>query len=102
MNNTEAIAIMGALANETRLSVFRLLVSAGPNGMAAGQIAEAINATPSRTSFHLNTLSDAGIVASERQARQITYSVRFEAMGALMSFLLHDCCKGHATVKGCC
>lgn len=70
--------------------------------MNAGDIAEAIGATPSRASFHLANMADAGLVASSRQSRQISYRVDFEAICTLVRYLLEDCCTNNATVRACC
>lgn len=102
MNEKQVIEAFGALSNQTRLQVLRKLVEAGPEGMLAGDVAEALGASPSRMSFHLSTLLAAGIVTSERQSRQMIYRVNFQAIGEVMRFLLQDCCKGNATVQSCC
>lgn len=102
MNEQEAAALFGALSNDDRLRVIRALVRAGPDGLAAGEIAEAIGASPSRASFHLSTLSEAGFVHAERQARSLRYRVDFDRIGALMRFLLEECCAGHPVLRSCC
>ena len=88
-----------ALAQETRLRAFRLLVRAGPAGLPAGEIARALAAAPSTLSTHLGLLQRAGLVSSERHSRQIVYRADFEGVGTLMRFLMEDCCKGHDTVR---
>ena len=90
----EAIAALAALAQETRLAAFRLLVEAGPDGMAAGRIAESLAVTPAALSFHLKELTFAKLVSFRQQGRFIYYSADFEQMAALMTFLTHNCCKG--------
>lgn len=102
MIETDAIKAFGALSNETRLRVIKLLVAAGPDGCSAGEIAEQIAASPSRASFHLSALSETGMVRSERQARSIRYMVDFETLGSLAQFLLEDCCQGNETARACC
>ena len=102
MNNSQALTALSSIANDTRLRMFRLLVSAGPEGMTAGGVATAVGATPSRASFHLANLAEAGLITSERRARQIVYAVNFAEMGALMHYLLQDCCQGNETVRVCC
>ena len=102
MNETEALGAFAALSNESRLRVVKSLVEAGPDGLTAGEIAEQIGATPSRASFHLATLADAGLVSSTKESRSVRYAVRFKAMGGLVRYLLDDCCKGNATVRSCC
>ena len=102
MNETGALAAFASISSATRLRILKRLVEAGSDGLTAGEIAEAAGATPSRTSFHLSNMSDAGLVTSTRQARQITYRVDFAAVGALMRYLLEDCCKNNPTVRACC
>ncbi|WP_029061021.1 metalloregulator ArsR/SmtB family transcription factor [Labrenzia sp. DG1229] len=102
MNETDALAAFASISSATRLRILKLLVEAGSNGLSAGEIAAAVGATPSRTSFHLSNMSEAGLVASSRLARQITYRLDFEVIGALMRYVLEDCCKNNATVRACC
>lgn len=89
-----AVDALGALAHETRLSVFRMLVKAGPDGMIAGAIAEHCGVPPSTMSHHLATLERAGLVSSERESRLIRYRADFPVMRRLLSFLMQDCCQG--------
>ena len=93
---TEAFA---ALSQETRLAAFRLLVRAGPAGLPAGEIARALGAAPSTLSTHLGLLQRAGLVTAERRSRRIVYRADFDGVGALMKFLMEDCCKGHPAVR---
>ena len=102
MTEAEIITALSALAQETRLRILRYLVTKGAEGAAAGEIGEAVGAAASRASFHLSTLADAGLVTSERQARSIIYHVDFDKMGALMGYLVHDCCANNAKVLACC
>lgn len=102
MNEPDAVLALSALANESRLRLVKALVRAGPDGLPAGQIAQAIDATPSRTSFHLAALTEAGLLSPTRVARNVIYRVDFGAMGALMGYLLHDCCAGDPKVRACC
>lgn len=95
MDMKQAIDALGALAQETRLAVFRLLVAAGPDGLPAGAIAESLGAPTSTLSFHLAYLSRAGLVVSRRESRSIIYSANFEGMRGLLEFLTKDCCKGN-------
>ena len=95
-SSTEAFA---ALSQETRLAAFRLLVRAGPAGLPAGEIARALGAAPSTLSTHLGLLQRAGLVSSERRSRQIVYRADYDGVGALMKFLMEDCCKGHPAVR---
>lgn len=89
-----AVDALGALAHETRLSVFRMLVKAGPEGLIAGVIAERSNVPPSTMSHHLSTLERAGLVQSERESRLIHYRADFAGMRRLLAFLMQDCCQG--------
>jgi DNA-binding transcriptional ArsR family regulator len=94
--NTQGWAVdaLGALAHETRLSVFRMLVKAGPDGMIAGAIAEHCSVPPSTMSHHLATLERAGLVRSTRESRLIHYRADFPGMRRLLTFLMQDCCRG--------
>ena len=94
METTQAVAALQALAQETRLTAFRLLVEAGPEGVGAGEIAGALDIAPPTLSFHLAALVHAGLVVSRRQGRRVIYAARFDAMDALMAFLAKSCCRG--------
>ncbi len=94
MKTAQAVSALAALAQETRLSVFRLLVEAGPRGLPAGQIAERLAVPPATLSFHLKELSHAGLVHGRQAGRFMIYSADFERMAALMTFLTNNCCKG--------
>lgn len=89
-----AVDALGALAHETRLSVFRTLVKAGTEGMIAGAIAEYQRVPPSTMSHHLATLERAGLVQSERESRLIHYRADYLGMRRLLMFLMQDCCQG--------
>jgi ArsR family transcriptional regulator, arsenate/arsenite/antimonite-responsive transcriptional repressor len=110
MDLTHALAGLSALAHDGRLSIFRLLVKAGPDGMAAGDIARRLATQPNTMSAQLLVLSNAGLVRARRQGRSIIYAVDFAAMSALLLFLTKDCCGGRAeicaplaqTVNACC
>ncbi len=102
MDEDSALAALSAISSATRLRILKTLVSAGETGMTAGEIGEKVDAAPSRASFHLSTLSDAGLVTSNRQSRQIIYCVDFKAMGGLVRYLLEDCCDNNPTVRACC
>lgn len=93
-DSTSAITALAALAQEHRLALFRLLVQAGEDGMPAGAIAEALGVPNSSLSFHLGQLSRAGLVRQERQHRSIIYRADYQAMTALVSYLLENCCAG--------
>jgi ArsR family transcriptional regulator, arsenate/arsenite/antimonite-responsive transcriptional repressor len=98
------IRALSALAQEHRLAAFRLLVQAGPQGLSAGAIAEALGMAGSSMSFHLAALTHAGLVSQQRQSRQIIYTAQFAAMNALMGYLTENCCGGAPcqTVAPCC
>lgn len=89
-----AVGALGALAHETRLAVFRVLVKAGHDGMIAGAIAEHCGVPPSTMSHHLAALERAGLVRSERESRLIRYRADYPAMRRLLTFLTQDCCQG--------
>ena len=100
MEKTAAIAALGALAQESRLDVFRLLVQAGAEGMPAGQIGERL-ALPSATlSFHLNQLRHAGLVTFRREGRSLIYAAEYAAMNALLAYLTENCCQGDPAACG--
>lgn len=94
MDPAIVIRALGALAQDHRLAAFRLLVQAGPDGMAAGALAEALGVPGSSMSFHLAQLAQAGLVVQRRQSRSIIYSAHFPAMTALVSYLTENCCGG--------
>ena len=96
MESTTAIGALGALAQEHRLALFRLLVQAGPDGMAAGAIAAALGIPNSSLSFHLAQLSRAGLIHQERQHRSLIYSADYDAMNKLVGYLMENCCAGAA------
>jgi ArsR family transcriptional regulator len=91
---TAAIGALGALAQETRLEIFRLLVGKGPEGLPAGEIGDRLHQPSPTLSFHLNQLRFAGLVTSRRKSRSIIYSANFEAMNALIAYLTENCCGG--------
>ena len=88
------IRALGALAQEHRLAAYRLLVQAGPDGMPAGALAEALGVPASSMSFHLAQLANAGLVSQRRQSRSIIYSADYDAMNGLMGYLTENCCGG--------
>lgn len=94
MESTSAVTALSALAHDGRLGIFRLLVQAGADGMAAGEIARATGALPNTLSSNLNILSGAGLVTSRRQGRSIIYAAAYDQMRELLSFLMEDCCAG--------
>lgn len=95
-----AVDALGALAHETRLAVFRMLVTAGPAGMIAGAIAERQGVPPSTMSHHLGMLERAGLVTSERESRLIHYRADYPGMQRLLAFLVQDCCRGAPEMCG--
>jgi DNA-binding transcriptional ArsR family regulator len=94
METKSAVASLSALAHEGRLSTFRLLVQAGPQGLAAGEVARRLGVLPNTLSASLNVLSHAGLIDSRREGRSIIYSARYDAMRELLAFLMEDCCAG--------
>jgi ArsR family transcriptional regulator, arsenate/arsenite/antimonite-responsive transcriptional repressor len=98
METEAAIRSLSALAQEGRLAVFRLLVKAGPDGIAAGEIAHKLKTAPNTMSAQLLLLANAGLVRARREGRSIIYAVNFEAMSALLLFLTEDCCGGRAEI----
>jgi ArsR family transcriptional regulator len=94
METKSAVSSLAALAHEGRLSIFRLLVQAGEEGLAAGEIARRLEILPNTLSASLNILSHADLVASRRDGRSIIYTANYGAMRQLLAFLLEDCCSG--------
>src|SRR5215470_3230154 len=94
MEKTDVVAALAALAQDNRLDVFRLLVQTGPEGMAAGQIAEKLGLAPNTLTFHFDRLRFAGLVTVRRDGRSMIYAARYETMNGLISFLTENCCAG--------
>ncbi|MBU0866530.1 MAG: metalloregulator ArsR/SmtB family transcription factor [Alphaproteobacteria bacterium] len=94
MESETVVRALSALAQEHRLALFRLLVQAGPDGLAAGAIAEALGVPASSLSFHLAQLTNAGLIAQRRDGRSLIYSADYGAMNALLGFLMENCCGG--------
>lgn len=94
MDTRDALAALAALAQESRLAVFRLLVQAGPAGLAASKIAAHLDIAPSSLSFHLKELSHAGLIVAAQDGRFLIYSAQFAAMDGLIGFLTENCCGG--------
>jgi DNA-binding transcriptional ArsR family regulator len=92
MKTREVIDALGALAHEHRLSIFRLLIERGPEGLPAGRIAERVGLVPSSLTFHLQNLHRAGLITQRRESRQLFYSADFTAMNALVGYLTENCC----------
>jgi len=100
MEQEAAVGALSALAQDTRLTVFRKLVQAGPPGMTAGDIADALGALPSTMSHHLGLLERAGLVRSRRDGRMVIYAADYEGTRQLLAFLMEDCCQGHPEICG--
>ncbi|HVH78877.1 MAG TPA: metalloregulator ArsR/SmtB family transcription factor [Stellaceae bacterium] len=92
MDQTQALAALGALAQETRLQLYRLLVTSGPGGLSAGNIAERLGVIPSSLSFHLQHLVHAGLINQRRMGRLMIYAAEYDAMNALLAYLSENCC----------
>lgn len=100
MEKPDAIAALAALAQGTRLDVFRLLVQAGTDGMPAGQIGERLDLPSATLSFHLNQLRHAGLVTFRREGRSLIYVAEYAAMNGLLAYLTENCCQGDASACG--
>jgi ArsR family transcriptional regulator len=94
MNPEDAVDALASLAQTHRLALFRLLVQAGPEGLAAGALAETLDVPNSSLSFHLAHLNRAGLIAQRREGRSLIYSANFAAMNGLVDFLTENCCSG--------
>lgn len=107
MKKSNVIMALGALAQETRLDIFRLLVQKGPRGLPAGEIGDRLGQPSPTLSFHLNQLRFAGLVTSRRESRSIIYSANFKGMNDLLTYLTDNCCEGRpdlcspAAAPGC-
>ena len=101
MENKNALAALAALAQESRLAMFRLLVQAGPEGMAATRISEQLDIPPSSLSFHLKELAHADMVKPTKDGRSIIYSANFATMNGLVGFLTENCCGGNPCTPVC-
>ncbi|MCW3477839.1 ArsR/SmtB family transcription factor [Limobrevibacterium gyesilva] len=100
METREAAEALGALAQETRLDLLRLLIARGPSGMAAGELAGALAVSASTLSFHVGALERAGLTSATRQGRNVIHAVRIAALRELLSFLTEHCCAGHPELCG--
>jgi ArsR family transcriptional regulator len=98
MESSSAVEALSALAHRGRLEIFRLLVRAGPAGVAAGEISRLTGALPNTLSANLNILSRAGLIDSRREGRSIIYTAAYDCMGALLGFLVEDCCGGNSAI----
>ncbi len=95
MENTSIVAALSAIAQESRLNIFRTLVQAGPSGMAAGKISETTGIAPSSLSFHLKELTHAQMVSARQQGRFVIYSANFATMNTVIAYLTENCCSGN-------
>ena len=102
MNEGQVIKALAALSQETRLRILRYLVTKGATGASAGEVGHVVDASSSRSSFHLSALSRAGLITSTRKSRKIIYRVDFGEVGAMIGYLVKDCCKSHTEVIACC
>lgn len=100
MDDGKAVAAFAALAQKTRLAIFRLLVQAGPSGLPAGAIGDRLSVPPSTLSFHLKELDRAGLLRSWRRQRSMLYAVDYHGMRELLTFLTQDCCNGRPEICG--
>jgi len=109
MDERQALSSFAALSQETRLGIVRALVVAGPEGLAAGVIAERMGVSATNVSFHLKELERSGLISQRRESRSIIYSASYETLAGLVKFLMEDCCAGHPAIRknveksdGCC
>lgn len=99
MENKNAVTALAALAQETRLAIFRALVQAGPEGLAAGKISEILGTPSSSLSFHLKELAYSGLISSRNESRFVIYSANFAVMNELLAFLSENCCGGESCLS---
>ena len=102
MEQSRALNALSALAHETRLELVRLLMSQGPDGLAAGDLARRLEVSASRLSFHLAALEQAGLIRSRRASRHVYYTADTGGIGQTIAYLLNDCCCAHPEVHACC
>ena len=95
MESKQVVEALSALAQSTRLASYRLLVACGPEGMAAGQIAEKLNVSASTMSFHFKILSHTGLIESRQEGRFVYYSANFQVMNGMVAYLTENCCGGN-------
>src|ERR1700690_3211101 len=94
MTNADAVAALAALAQDSRLDVFRLLVEAGPDGLPAGRVADKLGLAPNTLTFHFDRLRQTGLVTVRREGRSMIYAAQFDTMNELLGFLTENCCGG--------
>ena len=102
MEAKRAVAGLSALAHDSRLAAFRLLVQRGPDGLSAGIIAESLGVAPSALTFHLQQLTHAGLITQRRVGRQLIYAINVQAMNGLMAYLTENCCGGAVSCSPVC
>ncbi len=102
MDSSQVVQALGALAHETRLAIFRMLVEQGPHGLSAGLIAEKLAMPPSSLTFHVQHLHRAGLINQRRVSRQLIYAADFAGMNGLVGFLTKNCCGGQASCAPVC
>lgn len=98
MKPAQVVKALAALAQPTRLAIYRLLVARGPEGMAAGQVAERLKVSPATLSFHFRTLNHAGLLDSRQEGRFVYYSANFTVMNGMVAYLTENCCGGDVAV----
>ena len=94
MEKSDAVAALAALAQDNRLDIFRLLVQAGPEGLAAGRVANELDLAPNTLTFHFDRLRGAGLVKVRREGRSMIYAAHFDEMNVLLAYLTENCCRG--------
>lgn len=102
MRAPDAVVALAALAHQYRLSIYRMLVEAGPEGLSAGTIAGRLKLPPSSLTFHLQQLHRAGLITQQRNSRQLIYAADFEAMNGLVGYLTENCCGGASSCSVAC
>jgi ArsR family transcriptional regulator len=102
MKASAVIEALGALAHEHRLSIYKLLVERGPEGLAAGHIGTKLKLVPSSLTFHLQNLQRAGLISQRRESRQLIYSADYEAMNGVVGYLTENCCVGSSECTPTC
>ena len=100
MKKVDVVAALAALAQDSRLDVFRLLVQAGPEGISAGAVATALDLAPNTLTFHFDRLRTAGLVTVRRDGRSMIYAAQFETMNSLLGYLTENCCCG-VSMRAC-
>ena len=94
MKKPDVLAALSALAQENRLDAYRLLVQAGPQGLAAGEVAASLGLSPNTLTFHFDRLHEAGLVTVQRDGRSMIYAAQYDTMNALLGYLTENCCGG--------